>query len=525
LCELQVADPSQPKQNLFEAGHVLLDVETHAALRRKLIVSDGRIDGLRIQTQRDESGALSGEEAEDPDDGSFVDGVTQKGEAWLKSTTDKLKQDLENDLHSVQLARELRERWPREYDELRRRGKRIESEAKQLERQIKPILEKPLEHADEIQPALARADKLRHDVFETRRQLTRLKQQLKIDQQAAARAKQHDEAYLREKLRLDSLDGQTLNEYLLGSVWGSRVETAVRLIQMTRQNVAGDEEGLPTVVPASRGLSVIFPGYHSIPDLLVRRLAVNGSGSADATPFTFDAEVFDLTNEPRRHREPTKINVTAQGAVRLTAQAVLDRRKKTPHDHFIVEVPSVPQPRQVLGDEDKLAIELAPGSASVRANIQVIGQQIEGWISVHQDQLKPKPILSPSYAKYLTPESLASLGDINQLDAQLILTGDVRRPMLRMQSTLGPQLAASLNQAIQVELDRRRQQLTAQGEQMVQSELDDLQQKMVSEHQDILKKLEIGDEQLKMIRSQLTASLGSPEQIIGRGKKLLDLLK
>ena len=218
-------------------------------------------------------------------------------------------------------------------------------------------------------------------------------------------------------------------------------------------------------------------------------------------------------------------SVTAVGAVRLTAEAVLDRRQETPHDHFVVDIPSVPQPKQLLGDKDKLAIELAAGIARVRANIQVIGERIEGWISVRQDQLQPKPILSHDYAKYLNAESLASLSDVDQLDAQLLITGDVKRPMLRMQSTLGPQLAASLNQAMQVELDRRRQQLSVQGEQLVQKELDDLQQRLTAAHQDILKKLEVGDEQLKMIRSQLTASLGSPEQIIGRGKQLLDLLK
>ena len=196
-----------------------------------------------------------------------------------------------------------------------------------MERQIKPILDQPLDHAHEIQQALARAEKLRQDVDETRRYFNRLQEQMNLDQEAAIRAKQHDEAYLREKLRLDSLDGQTLNEYLLGSVWGSRVETALRLISMTRQDDGAGADGPVNVVPASRGLSVIFPGYHSNPDLLVRRLGVNGSGTAEAAQFTFDAEVFDLTNQPRRHREPTRINVTAQGSIQLTAQAILDRRQ------------------------------------------------------------------------------------------------------------------------------------------------------------------------------------------------------
>ena len=127
---LLFADPGNDQQNLFEADEIVLDLETDAALRRKLIVREGRVSGLRLQTGRDESGAL---EASDRKGGeSVIDRVKQRGEAWFDSSLGAFKQDLESDLHTIRLSRELRQRWPIEYERLRLRGKQIESEGQKL---------------------------------------------------------------------------------------------------------------------------------------------------------------------------------------------------------------------------------------------------------------------------------------------------------------------------------------------------------------------------------------------------------
>ena len=185
----------------------------------------------------------------------------------------------------------------------------------------------------------------------------------------------------------------------------------------------------------------------------------------------------------------------------------------------------MPQPKQRLGDVDRIAVEIPSGTASIQAEIQIVDQTIDGWISFQQGQLRPRPILSAAYAKYLGPESLESFTQVKQLDAKLLITGHLLRPQWKLQSNLGPQLASSLNQAMRQELSRRQRELTHRGQQLAQRELDTLQTRFAQEHRDVLRRLEIGDEQLQMIRRQLTASLGSPEQILGQGKKLLRMFK
>jgi len=58
LSDVQVADPGSPMENLFEARQVKLGLEGSSLLRRKLIVRDGVVSGIRLGTPRTTSGAL-----------------------------------------------------------------------------------------------------------------------------------------------------------------------------------------------------------------------------------------------------------------------------------------------------------------------------------------------------------------------------------------------------------------------------------------------------------------------------------
>jgi uncharacterized protein (TIGR03545 family) len=58
LRDVQVADPDEPMKNLVEAREIRLALETGPLMRRKFIVHEGRVSGLRFGTDRQTSGAL-----------------------------------------------------------------------------------------------------------------------------------------------------------------------------------------------------------------------------------------------------------------------------------------------------------------------------------------------------------------------------------------------------------------------------------------------------------------------------------
>ncbi|MCP4194374.1 MAG: TIGR03545 family protein [Planctomycetaceae bacterium] len=522
---LMLADPENNQQNLFEADEIVLDLETDAALKRKLIVREGRVSGLRLQTKRDESGALatSDQEAEE----SIIDRVKQRGEAWFDSSLGVFTQDLESDLLTVQLSRELRQRWPIQYERIRLRGEQIESQGQKLKDDVERIVERPLENLHLVQPALERIHQLRRETTETRHQLEGLHRQVQLDRDALLEAKDHDVAYVRKKLHVDALNAESINDYLLGPVWSERLLKAMQWVQITRE-LTGDARRVASAADqdgTSRGLSVLFQGYHSTPDFLVRKLLLDGSGTVGNEPFFFAGQVAELTPQTKRHNKPMTVQVKARGAIDLVANATIDRRQQLPIDHYVVDVPALQQTGSVLGNRQQFALEIAPGVVAIRAEIQVVDQDLQGWVKLSQRNLELRPHLGPKYSKYLSSDRLQSIREINQFSAVLSISGKLQQPRWNLRSDLGTQIASSLNAAIQAELVERQRELIERGNRVVERELGTLQRNLVKDQRELLESLEIGDEQLELIKQQLMAQAGSPDQIIGQGKKLLEIFK
>ena len=526
--QVRVADPDSPMKNVFQTQTIQLHLDTAAALRKKLIVREGSISGIRLNTRRDTSGVLDvppDEEDETKGTGALWDRAADRGEAWINATAQQFRQDLEEELQTVQLARELSVRWPQEYEQLHDRTRQIEQQGRQIRDQVKQIADRPMDHLEQIQPTLAQIERLRRDLLLTRQEVPRLQRQMQADRAAILQAKGHDQQYLREKLRVVPLDGQELTDYLLGPVWAERVQSAIRWVQWTRQ-VVPEQPSLEPTKPTQRGINVIFPGYHSTPGLLVRKLQLDGAGTAQGNPFTFHGTLVDLASQPRLHRQPARLRLESQGAIEMLAQATLDRRNETARDRLLIEVPAMRQAPQMLGNPDRLAVELGAGTVRVVADLRIVDQNLEGVITVQQKDLQLKPQLSDEYAKFVSGEAMSkALRPIRQLDAAIHLSGKLKRPEWKLQSNLGPQLADGLQEAVQHELAAREQELLELAGRHVEEQLDQVQQKLSQQQREILQQLEVGDDQLQHLQRQLLADLRSPDEWVGEGKKLLQRWK
>ena len=180
------------------------------------------------------------------------------------------------------------------------------------------------------------------------------------------------------------------------------------------------------------------------------------------------------------------------------------------------------QHERTLGDPTKFAIGVSPGTAEIHADVTLRGNRLEGQLTMHQAQVRLTPTLGPQYAQFMSKENAAAaVSGVDRLEAEIRLSGTLGAPHYELQSNLGQQLAAGFNQAIQQEISLRQQQLLSRANEEVEQQLAELQQQLVSKHGEMLKKLEIGDEQLSQIKRELASQVGSPEDLISRGRKLL----
>jgi hypothetical protein len=146
-----------------------------------------------------------------------------------------------------------------------------------------------------------------------------------------------------------------------------------------------------------------------------------------------------------------------------------------------------------------------------------------GEILVQQEQLQMQPQLSAEFARYVSLAAIeAAVAPIQRLDVKVEIRGRLKRPTWQLQSNLGPQVADGLQQAVQLELAARQQQLLSIARQQVDEELARVQQKLAAQHREILEQLELGDQQLEQLKRQLLADIKTPDQLIGEGRKLLE---
>ncbi len=512
LRDVQVANAGNPARNLFEAEEIALGFETNPLLKRKFVVREGRITGLRIGTVRatpgtlDKRGGLLDWLPDDLVDRLDPSQLADFGRPWLERFAMLLKRQIAEEveqLQSVRLARELTTRWPAELARMEARVDQFKARADRLRELAKGGSANPLENFGRAQEIVAEVDSLQRDIATFRSEIERLRDQAMRDRDGIVAAQRNDLRQIREQLRLDDLESGGLSEYLLGHELNQRVETAARWIRWLREHVpASDAEKPAAPSPRrARGVDVAFAGLAPQPDFLIRSLSVEGEGQARGERFEFLGTAQGLTSQPAVYGQPAVFHVEVRGPVAMQVEAVLDRTQPVARDYITVECPALAQPKRLLGKPDQIAVAVSPGSAHLSLRLELEGENLSGRLSVRQEPVDLKPELAAAYGGQQMADRLQdALREVRTLDVTARLSGTLQRPTWQISSTLGPQLAQAFQGLLFRELETRREELSH----LVQSKVDDemlrFEQLFVARQQALLARLQQNGVDVQQLR-------------------------
>jgi uncharacterized protein (TIGR03545 family) len=496
LCGVQVANPSSPAKNLFRASHLQLDLDRDALLQHRLVVREGRISGLRIDAPRDTSGALDWPDSTEPahewDRAAFC-------RQWLLPIAGRLREDLESDLVTPGLCRELAERWPNEYrrleseiDTLKDRGAKL----KELVREIREAKSIPdpqrIEHvAGEIEGIRGQLEGLPGDV-------RRLRDQVKQDAVSIQEGRDHDVAVLRSKLDIQSLNGESLSQYLLSGEQAARVQELLAWVEWTRNCIPRRRE---FVQPQRfRGRIVRFGDARPLPEVVFERLALDGEFRHDGELVPFTGTVTGVTNRPAVYGQPAVVDVKTGPDAPLHVHAVLDRTGRIPHDRLVIDLPHWKMPARQLGDPQQFALTLEPGQAAVRLEIDLRDDELAGQLAFVQQSVQLETTLANAYGgETLKTRLNQALAHVTQLNVTVDLSGTLRRPRTRLHSDLGPQIAGGLTIAARQEVQMRVEQLTGLVDREVHKHLSELEGLVNARTDELLARLDAPRAELEQL--------------------------
>ena len=163
---------------------------------------------------------------------------------------------------------------------------------------------------------------------------------------------------------------------------------------------------------------MLFTGCSPTPDLLIRKLQLQGTIQIGGEPVELFGTLSDVTNKPARHDQPIHLRLATHGSLPLEVQATIDRTGPVPRDQILVECGNIVLPKLRLGHSKTLRLSVAPTTGSLNVSITLEGDKLSGDVQLVQRQVQITPSVGDELARHEFDSELErAFGEIDSLDS------------------------------------------------------------------------------------------------------------
>ncbi|MEM9186540.1 MAG: TIGR03545 family protein [Planctomycetota bacterium] len=522
LAGLQVANPDAPMTNLVEADAIDLDLDGALLLRKRAVIKRGSVRGLRFGTARVASGELPDLCTSDDTLGATAPGARwaadaagDKAKAWLENLGQRFTADPQEQFQAPQVARDLRDKWLGEYDQLEALADQIKADSKRLTDQVAEAKKNPLRNAEFLRGVPSEITALREKFRELYARADALPGLIEADRERVAAARRHDEQLLRESLAVSEIDTASLTAYLIGEEVAGPMNQLVGWLRWARRMApAKIDAGQAT---RSRGVDVLFGDAKPPPNLLVKTLDLSGTARLAGRPVELSGVLTDFTPQPTRHDQPLRLALNATGALPLRVRATIDRTGATPRDELLADCQGIALPEMKLGGGRWLGLTVGAGPATLNVSLLLEGDTLSGDVQLVQQQVRVQPTRPANPSSRAAPLREALAGSLRRLPTiatRVDLGGTLDNPDFKLWSNLGPAVAQAMESAVRDAVNQQSERLLAASQQEVDKQLAGLTAEVTAARSKLQPLLGGLDESIEQVATQLTG--GNPFSKLGR---------
>jgi uncharacterized protein (TIGR03545 family) len=461
LYRLQVTDRQAPMTNLFEVQRIAFGLEPLELLRRKVIIEEMALEGVRVNTPRRSSGAIVREHgsSQRATTGVHLPGVN------LPSVDQLLAREKLSSLQQITVAQQqmatLRQSWQERLATLPDK-KKIEAYQQRLKElqgkggDLAGRLATAEKLASDIRADLANVSAARNDFSAD---LSRM-QQLSRD---AARAPMDDVRRLTARYGLSptgmaNITGMILGERINGWVyrgisWYQRLQPLVERQKKQAGNVTA-------VQPLrGKGVSVRFPERQPLPDFLIKHITV----SVVPTAGTVQGTIHDITPDQDILGRPLTFAIGGAGlpgVQRFAAEGEINRISSShPIDTIALRLNGIDVSNVSLVEGGDLPLALQKGKADLMLTGTRRGEKIEARLVATLHGVHIGGPTSEGRSPVAGAVSSA-LSTVDHFTVTVDITGRVDDFQLQIHSDLDRLLATAVTGALKQTAARFEQELT-----------------------------------------------------------------
>ncbi|MFW6169703.1 MAG: hypothetical protein ACODAD_04370 [Planctomycetota bacterium] len=514
MSDVRLARAGSSKTNKLEIGSVRFVMDLNAAAYRRCIIEQASISGLRFDTPRQPAlSNLDGEpESSEPEVKAEVEHAGEHVEKWLRQLEVLLAGRIEDEFESLQLARQLAERWPADYRRLQQQTQEVLQTAKQLHGELTNLGSRssPLDRIDTLGQRWRDVQVLRRQIQDLQERATTISHQVQRDRESVDRALDEDHDNLREKLELARLRSEQLNHFLLHGEalgWWRRISAWLEFVSWMAESRELNEVG-------SRGRVVQYRSMPGEPRFLIRAARLEGQVLVAGRRVDFSGQARNLTLPNARNAAgfapPVELKLVTRGPFSAHVHASVDSTEAATRYQLALRCDDLPLPARGWGDDEHLSVSVGPSRGKMQARFTAADGQLEGRLRLTQHAIPLSVTIPPERLGSASLEPLrTAAAEVDQVDFRVDLEGTLDEPRWHFHSDLGSQL----QQQFQVAAERfAREQVArtaAEAESRLDAELAGLQRQLAARQTAIKRQLQGASELLSGIPEPVASRLRS----------------
>jgi uncharacterized protein (TIGR03545 family) len=510
LTRVQVTDPDAPMTNAVEVARIAFTMDPLNLLRRKVIIDEMTLGGVRFQTPRKRSGAIRQKPAE-PRAEKHAEAISLPSLS-VPSPEDVLKNE---QLQSVKLVEAMKtdveadkQRWQKKIAELPDKAKfeqyKGEIESLRKSKGVAGILggaQKAVELQRNVSSDLQQIRTLKTEVEQSTNQW-----RARIEE--ATKAPLEDAKRLKDKYGLSGQGATNFTRLLFGAKLADIVESLVRWEARLRpivQRIAAQREAAkgPDVIKPIRasGLDVRFKEEFPLPDFLVRKAHASlvlqaGELSGVVRNITPDQPVlgmpliFDFSGEGLKDVR----SVSLTGSLNRVQPA-------TPTDVVSLSARDYGLRSVDLAKSGDWTFQLQQARMDADVHLTHKDEAIDGTLGGGFRDVKLK---ADAPASQVATAVAGTLGDIRAFRVNAEVTGTLADYTMKLNSDLDRVIGEAITRQLGAQLTRFESDLQAAITQKVNAQLQELKGSvggLDALTKELVGRLNIGEELLKGIKA------------------------
>ena len=410
--------------------------------------------------------------------------------AFFADDPETVAKNLLNQLDSVKYAEQLRDRWPKEIEQI----KNLAESLKTRFANIKNLADKTKQPGDKLELVggfLKELDGADQSVQQLVTAINQLQEKAKLDYATLVTASQKDQTQL-QSLKAPSIDTANITESLLGNeireqwnktvTWGDWARSLLVPVELGDGMLPVYERFGLQPPKKVRGETIRFASLDARPEVLLDTVDLTGQILFGDLPIFFNGTVTNVASPLELGPEPMIAQFCFSGSgvptsailpeqdaqapvardpnllANLYVTLLVDRLGGKEEDQLIVRCPFYELPGRILGNPEKVAINVLPGRSRLDGVINFKGEKLDGQIYIVQDSTRltamlPDKLRNSSLHRVLQ----GTLDGLNGFDVSIFVSGTRSQPQYVVKSDIAEKLRPQIENLVLQEWDGIRQ--------------------------------------------------------------------